>query len=83
MAEQWLVAHNTDQAKVLAQHGWTSERRQAMFFSSEFEAQTYIDGRHIGGNPARATAADTGGYPGMPGAVATEYDPYGLKARYR
>lgn len=81
MADKWLIAKDGETTKVLAQHGWTIDRRSAMFFGSEFEAQTYVDGRRINGHTARATAEDQGGYPGTPGAVQTEYDPYGLLGR--
>ena len=83
MADRWLIAKDGEPNKVLAQYGWTTERRSALFFMSEFEALGYIEGRHINGHTARATADDNAAAPGMPNAAETEYDPYGLRARYR
>jgi hypothetical protein len=83
VADKWLVAKDGESDLVLAQHGWTKNRKQGLFFLSEWEAQTHIDGRHINGHPARATAEDEGPVQGMPGAALPDYDPYGLQSRYR
>lgn len=75
---KWLIANNDDATKALAMHGWTRDRRQALIFASEFEAQAWIDSRRAAGHTARATEADLGAYPGTPGAMTSEYEPYGF-----
>lgn len=79
--QQWLIAKDGDSEKVLAQHGWTSDRRAALFFRTEFDAQAYITSRRIDAHTTLATAEDTASAPGTPSAAQSEYDPYGLLGR--
>lgn len=82
MPDQWLIASNRDSSKVLAQHGWTANRRNGMFFTSEQDAQQHIDNLRIPGHTVRASEEDRAAPAGTPGAAISEYDPYGL-SRWR
>lgn len=79
--QQWLIAKDGDSEKVLAQYGWVRERRAAMFFRTEFEAQSYITSRRLDAHTTLAAVEDTASAPGTPNAAQTEYDPHGLIGR--
>jgi hypothetical protein len=72
----WIIAQDDNPEKVLAQHGWTSHRPAAMEFMSQEDAQAHIDNRRAPGHPAQLTAAEKQSW--SPGAVSTDYDPFGF-----